>query len=249
MPRPRAAQLVRRTRGRAPAEARSPEERLAQILAAAIRVFSTKSYRRAQMADVAREMGMSPGMLYNYVESKEALFHLLVERGFGSAPLPGASELPVRTPPPDATLALLKGQLLGGYFLPTLDAALGRKRPAHARTEFEDIVRELYRAVSKHREGIVIIERSAQDWPELAALFYTGMRRDLLARMERYLAQRTKAGQLRRVPDSAAAARLIMETVAWFAMHRMHDPDSRDISDAAAEATLIDVLSHGFVKE
>ena len=247
MPRARAPQPVRR--GRAPAQVRGAEERLAQILAAAIRVFSTKSYRRAQMADVAREMGMSPGTLYNYVESKEALFHLLVERGFASAPSPGANELPVRTPAPDATLALLKGRLLAGFSMPTLDAALGRKRPVQARTEFEEIVRELYRAVSKHREGIVIIERSAHDWPELAALFYTGMRRDLLARMERYLALRMDAGQLRRVPNPAAAARLIMETVAWFAMHRMHDRDSRDISDAAAEATLIYVLSHGFVKE
>lgn len=247
MPRTHAPQPVRR--GRAPAHARGAEERLAQILAAAIRVFSTKSYRRAQMADVAREMGMSPGTLYNYVESKEALFHLLVERGFASAPSPGASELPVRTPAADATLTLLKGRLLAGFSMPALEAALGRKHPAHPRTEFEEIVRELYRAVSKHREGIVIIEHSAHDWPELAALFYTGMRRDLLARMERYLALRMDAGQLRRVPNPAAAARLIMETVAWFAMHRMHDPESQDLSAAAAEATVIDILSHGFAKE
>ncbi|HME71353.1 MAG TPA: helix-turn-helix domain-containing protein [Myxococcota bacterium] len=248
MPRPRASQLARPRRGRAPADARSAE-RLEQILIAAIRVFSAKSYRRAQMADVAREMGMSPGTLYNYVESKEALFHLLVEHGFNPAPALGASDLPVRTPSPDATLRLLKGRLLEGFSLPELDGALAHKRPADARIEFEGIVRELYRAVSKHREGIVIIERSAHDWPELAALFYASMRRDLMARMKRYLVQRMDAGQLRRVPNSAAAARLIIETVAWFAMHRAHDPDSRELSDAAAEATVIDVLSHGFTKE
>jgi AcrR family transcriptional regulator len=228
---------------------RGAEARLAQILAAAIRVFSQKSYRRAQMADVAREMGISPGALYNYVESKEALFHLLVEQGFGSVPTPGAGALPMRTPRPEATLALLKGRLLQGFSMPALNAALARKRPADARAELEGILRELYRATFAHRDGIVILERSAHDWPELAALFYTDMRRDLLARIERYLAQRMGGGLLRRVPDAAAAARLIVETVAWFAVHRMHDHDSQDVDEVAAEATLIDVLSHGLTKE
>jgi AcrR family transcriptional regulator len=236
-------------RSRAPADSRGAEARLAQILFAAIRVFSAKSYRRAQMADVAREMGMSPGTLYNYVESKEALFHLLVEHGFNRAPALRAGELPVRTPSPEATLRLLKDRLLAGFSTPALEAALARKRPADARAEFEGVVRELYRAVSTHREGIVIIERSARDWPELAALFYAGVRRDLLLRMERYLTQRMDAGQLRRVPNAAAAARLVIETVAWFAMHRLQDPDSRELDDAVAETTVIDFLSHGFVKE
>jgi len=242
------AQLDRPSRRQAGA-VRPEELRLAEILAAAIRVFSAKSYRQAQMADVAREMGMSPGTLYNYVESKEALFHLLVARGFGRMPTRGPSEFPVRTPAPEETLALLKGRLLEGFSLPELDAALACKRPGNARVEFAGIVRELYRAVSRHRVGIVIVERSAHDWPELAALFYTGIRRDLLSRIDRYLVQRMGAGQLRRVPDTAAAARLIVETIAWFAMHRMHDPDSRDISDLSAEATLIDVLSLGMAKE
>ena len=63
-----------------------PEGRLDQLLDCATRVFIDKGYRRTQMADVAREMGVSAGALYGYVESKEALFHLLIDRAFTGAP-------------------------------------------------------------------------------------------------------------------------------------------------------------------
>ena len=64
-----------------------------QLLDSATRVFIARGYRRTQMADVAREMGVSAGALYGYVESKEALFHLLIDRAFTGAPAepPGAA--------------------------------------------------------------------------------------------------------------------------------------------------------------
>jgi AcrR family transcriptional regulator len=36
------------------------------------------------MAEVAREMGVSPGNVYNYVEGKDALFYLVLRRGSAS---------------------------------------------------------------------------------------------------------------------------------------------------------------------
>src|SRR5215468_12635515 len=96
-----------------------PPDRLDQLIASAIKVFTTRGYRRAQMADVARELGVSPGTLYNYVESKEALFHVIVERGFGSVATPPAT-YPVPTPPPGATLAALQRRFGKGVPLPAL---------------------------------------------------------------------------------------------------------------------------------
>jgi|GEM_PF-4824145 AcrR family transcriptional regulator len=55
-----------------------PAERVASLIDAAVRVFCRKGFCRAQMADIAREMGVSPGLLYNYVESRESLFYLVV---------------------------------------------------------------------------------------------------------------------------------------------------------------------------
>ena len=58
---------------------------LDRLLAAATKVFAEKGLQRARMSDVAREMGVAHGSLYNYVESKEALFYLLVDRGANPA--------------------------------------------------------------------------------------------------------------------------------------------------------------------
>ncbi len=231
----------------APSSARA--DRFASILEGAARVFAARSYRRTQMADIARELGVSPGTLYLYVESKEALFHLLIERGFGRdarTPLP---EGPVRTPAPGATLDLLRRRLENELRLPKLDAALARDRRGDARAELESIVRELYELVERNRVGITLLERSAHDWPELAALFYVGMRRDLLARLERYLAARIARGALAPVPDAAAAARFINESVAWFAMHRHGDVDSKNLEDDAVRETVVMLVVRALAKE
>jgi AcrR family transcriptional regulator len=222
--------------------------RLDELLRAAVRVFSRCGYRRTQMADVAREMGVSSGTVYNYVESKEALFHLLVERGFAAGG-PGEVALPVRTPARGATLELLRRRLVDEFRVPALETALARKRVTDARGELEAVVRDLYRSVADNREGIVLLERSAVEWPELAALFYQGMRREYLARIERYLRARIAAGHLRRVPDVTAAARLVNETIAWMAMHRHGDVDSTGVDDTVAEATTVDMLVHALAKE
>jgi hypothetical protein len=101
--------------------------------------------------------------------------------------------------------------------------------------------------MARKREGIALLERSAVEWPELAALFYKDMRRKVLARIEAYIAARIRGGHFRRVPDVAAAARLLNETIAWMAMHRHGDVDSRNVSDEAAESTTIDALVHAFL--
>ena len=84
---------------------RRPPDRLPQIIDAAIDVFIRKGYRRTQMSDVARAAGVSQGSLYNYVESKDALFYLIIDRGFTGAPLPATAEFPIRTPSLADTLA------------------------------------------------------------------------------------------------------------------------------------------------
>lgn len=56
---------------RSPAARRAlVEERKAQILAAATKVFARKGFERATIAEIAREAGVAEGSIYNYFKNK-----------------------------------------------------------------------------------------------------------------------------------------------------------------------------------
>jgi AcrR family transcriptional regulator len=62
--------------------ARTPkivEDRREQIAAAALRVFAQKGFTRATNRDIAREAGITPGLIYHYFPSKEALLKAIVD--------------------------------------------------------------------------------------------------------------------------------------------------------------------------
>jgi AcrR family transcriptional regulator len=71
------------TRKIAPKKAPSPrwrrraEARPAEILDAALTVFSARGFAAAKLDDVAKEAGVSKGTLYLYFKSKEALFEAM----------------------------------------------------------------------------------------------------------------------------------------------------------------------------
>jgi AcrR family transcriptional regulator len=210
-------------------------------------VFAEKGYRRTQMADVAREMGVSPGTLYGYVTGKEALFHLVVDRAFATDGVAPTVALPIAAPPPGATLTRLRERFSADTALPELDAALRRSRVADPLAELEAVVSGLYDHIAATWQGIVVLERSALEWPELAQVFYGDLRHGLLQRLERYLAARMDAKLLQPAPSAAAAARFVLETVAWFAMHRHRDRDA-PIDDTTARRTTIALVVNAFAR-
>lgn len=53
---------------------RQPEQRPAQIMEAAVKVFSEKGFRAATMEDVAKSAGITKGTIYLYFNSKTELF-------------------------------------------------------------------------------------------------------------------------------------------------------------------------------
>jgi TetR/AcrR family transcriptional repressor of uid operon len=63
-----------------PAPERAPSERQTRILDAAERVFARAGFHAATMQDVAAEAGMSPGNLYRYFASKDAIIAGMAER-------------------------------------------------------------------------------------------------------------------------------------------------------------------------
>ena len=209
-----------------------PEDRLEDLIRSAAAVFSRRGYRRTQMAEVAREMGVSPGNLYNYVEGKDALFYLVLRRGLGERPGEQPPELPVTGASVAVTANWVARRLDFVSDFPALEAAFARTHPSDPRGEVEAVVGELYDVLLRLRLGVDVLERSIEDVPELARIF-AGVRRELFARYERYLRQRAAGGAIR-VEHPQAVAHLIVELCSWAAGRRPHDPDATQISDAVA---------------
>jgi AcrR family transcriptional regulator len=221
-----------RVTGRRSSRRPLPEDRLEDLIRAGAAVFSRRGYRRTQMAEVAREMGVSPGNLYNYVEGKDALFYLVLRRGFGERPGEEPPELPVTGASVEVTSNWVSRRLDFVSDFPELEAAFARTHPSDPRAEAEAVVGELYDVLIRVRLGVDMIERSIEDVPELARIF-AGVRRELFDRYERYLRQRAAAGAIR-VEHPQAVAHLIVELCSWAARRRPHDPDATQISDAVA---------------
>src|SRR5580693_1183723 len=85
-------------------------ERLLEVARVATEDFGRLGYRGTKTADVAARAGMSTGTLFTYVESKEALFHLVFLHWFGVA-TERPPAVPVATPAPGETLALIQAGL------------------------------------------------------------------------------------------------------------------------------------------
>jgi AcrR family transcriptional regulator len=224
-----------------------PSDRVCYRIEAAVRVFAQKGFRRTQMADIAEEMGVSAGLLYSYVESKEALFYLVVDRGLDAGSPAEPVSLPVPTPAPGSIAKRVAERFRREGRMPALSAALRRPLADNAAAELEAVVRELYAILYRSGPLITILDRSALDLPELAALFYDRIRGGLVARLSRLIEMRMHAGQYRCVPHSAVAARLVIETVTWFARNRRTDPTSQDIDDKAAEDTVVYFIVNSLV--
>jgi AcrR family transcriptional regulator len=222
-----------------------PEDRLEDVVRAGAALFGSRGYRRTQMADVAREMGGSPGNLYNYVDSKDALFYLVLRRVLGERPEDQPLTLPVTGANVAVTAEWVAKRLDFVSDFPALERAFTRRRPRDPAAEVEAIAGELYDVLARMRLAVDMIERSVEDLPELASVF-GDVRRELFARYERYLRQRAKAGALRAV-EPEAFAHLIVELCWWAAGRRPNDPHAVAISDSTARRSVCRFISDSLV--
>jgi AcrR family transcriptional regulator len=226
-----------------------PSARLRDLVRCATEVFIEWGYKGAQMEDVAKALGVAKGTIYVYVESKEALFDLVARRADREEVFAKIPRLPIRTPKRGATIAYVRQRLAENQALPTLTKALTRTRGAAPGGEFQKIVRDLYDAVERNRYGLKLLDRSARDQPELAALWFEGARGGLLAALTEYLKREIEHGKMKKIPDVAVAARFIIETIVFWGVHRYWDPHPQTVDDVAARETAVGLIVNALVKE
>ena len=148
--------------------------------------------------------GVSVGTLYNYVEGKEALLLLCAEHPFGAVAEP--RPLPVPVLDRGALIHAVEATLAAEVRVPALEAALAaRERPGRAeRAELAAIVGELFDLFASTRRAADAMERCAREAPDLAEVFYRGVRGRLLAQLAAYC---ERLDDLALAPDVAGALR------------------------------------------
>jgi AcrR family transcriptional regulator len=218
---------------------------LADIAEAAAQVFTRRGYRETGISDVAKALGLSHGALYTYVQSKEALLYVALAWSIGPDLLDGL-ETPVRLSSEEEIVALAR-RWTEAEGLPRLAAALTRRRVGSVREEFGEIVDELYTFIETNRDVLALVAQCARELPEMFQFWFVQRRRGHFDALSGYLRNRIRSGHLRDVPDVPTAARFIAETVAWFAWHRLGDPDSAMLTDEQCRATVHHLLTGAFL--
>lgn len=225
---------------------RIPENRFAELVAAATDVFIARGYRRTQMSDVAEAVGVAKGTLYGYVESKDALLALCLLHADPSVPMAQPAELPVATWPKGRIAEVLKQATNSQSMGVALASALELERAAEPRAEFDAVVREFYDTLYRNRWAIKLIEKCT-DHPEVRNVWQSEGREAPRFTWARYLESRIAAGQVRTFPDVALAARMIIEVCTTWAVHIHWDPMPQRFDSDIARETAISLLVRSYV--
>jgi AcrR family transcriptional regulator len=228
---------------------RSSPTRLADLVAAATRVFIAQGYWRTQMADVAAELGVAKGTVYLSVESKEALFDLVLRYADAGGGVAAPKRLPIRAPRRGATLAYVRDRLTREPLVAEIMALAARRRPGDQRAELETVLGKVYDVLSANRIGIKLVDRCAADHPGLGDLWFRGGRQGILAALREYFESRARTKGLRHFQDSEVVARIVLETLVFWAVHRHWDPSPMAIEESVARSTAIGFLSAALLAE
>jgi AcrR family transcriptional regulator len=225
-----------------------PPDRFRQLVDVATDTFIARGYRMTQMADVASALGVAKGTVYGYVESKEALFDMALRFADGDL-APSPASLPWRTPDQGATVAHLRERLALEASELVLLQALGRPCSGDAAAELAEIGRDLYRRMARNRRSLKLVDRCASDYPELAAAWFGEGRWAQHGALALYLERRIAEGALRPVTSVSIAARFVLETFAFWAVHRHRDPSPQPLVEDEVETTIVELMLHGLEKE
>ena len=219
---------------------RDPRRRLSELAAAATVVFGRQGYHRTRTAEIAAAAGMASGSVFNYVESKEALFHLVFAHGFGALD-ETEPDLPIATPARGETVGLIS-QHLRKVETPCLTAALDNRDPDDPRAELQGVIEERYDMLEALWPLLAVVERSAVDFPDLEEFYFRRLRVRYHDRLARYLGQRASDGHLRPTSDPTFSARIVDEAVTWFAWKRHEGRDAHQFDDELARESVVNFV-------
>jgi AcrR family transcriptional regulator len=191
-------------------------DRRQQIMAAALRVFSTKGFEKATNKDIAEAAGgISPGLIYHYFKDKQDLFFSILEE---QAPIVSLATHPERLMDLPAREGLA---LIGRSYL----TALGS--PGNVAV-FRILLSEVLR------------------FPQISDLLYNTAVVRVFGLVTSYLNHQIALGQLRPVDTFIAARSFIGMFIAHVLLREVfRQPEAQAIDDETVIATVVDLFLGG----
>ena len=222
--------------------------RFPELVRIATDTFIKNGYRRTQMAEIAEALGVAKGTLYGYVESKEALFDAAVRFADRPSEGPTPGELPLKTPSSGATVGYVRERLAReSEDLALVRVAQGALLVDDTARELRTVLSDLYDRLARNRYVIKLIDRCAVDHPELARVWFGEGRWAQHGLLVHLLERRTGAGRIRQFSNLDVVARTLLETMAFWAVHRHFDAAPQRVEDSEARDTTISLLVHGLL--
>jgi AcrR family transcriptional regulator len=246
----------------APLQRRRPKDRRQLIEAAAAALFAERGFAGTGVADIATEVGITPGAIYRHFSSKEELLERIV---LGSLSRIGdVVEAVIAGVEPDAesqltavVAAMLDLTQANTTFVATylrerhrlLDDARSRRRAAEQRVigRLQGLLREARPGITPLDVAIrlralngtltsVAMRRQTVPWTRLRALFADGLAAVLLAPVEQTSAGASPEGPPRWQPPRSRREEILDAAIRLFRLHGYHGVGIDEIGEAAGIA-------------
>ena len=217
------------------------ENRMKLIYDAASHLFINKGYARSQMKDIAKEIGLSTGMLYVYFTGKRDilsfLFKVTIEPGFVTKEF----ELPICSELFDS----LDNEIMEAFEQNT--KAFSAHLDDITNYPLEQMLSDAFDVISKYGIGCLLIEKNPDDLGKLTG-YYKEYRRKFYNQVLSYITQYMQNGTFRQVESPQYVTRLIIETLSWWGMHITNDAYEiqKDVPVETAKSICLDNLLHAY---
>lgn len=217
------------------------KNRMDVIFQAASHLFINKGYARTQMKDIAKEIGLSTGMLYVYFSGKEDLLHFIMKGTIDPAFINREFELPVDP----ALFDSLEDEIMEAFEHNTKEFASHLNHLEDY--PLEQMLSDAFDIISRYGTGCLMIEKNPDTLRKLVVC-YKDYRKRFFDQMLAYVTGYMEQGTFRKVEQPAYCVRLIVETLCWWGMHIMNDAFEleRDLPVETAKKVCLDNLIHAY---
>ncbi len=217
------------------------ESRMQLIYDAASHLFINKGYARTQMKDIAKEIGLSTGMLYVYFSGKRDILSFILKGTIDPGFISQEFERPIRS----EMFGSLDTELMNAFEenKKVFSSHLGNITNYPVEKMFSDA----FDIISSYRIGCLVIEKNPDDLGALTD-YYKEYRREFYQQILSYVTQYMQNGTFRQIEHPQYVTHLIIETLSWWGMHIMNDAFEiqTELPTELAKAICLDNLLHAY---